>query len=280
MKIDLHVHSNRSKDGLVTVEELLGKAELERVDVISITDHTSIKALLELETIEAPSRVVTIPGIEINTYDGIEIHVLGYGLDIRSPAITDLINMHDENTEYNLELIFWMLKKMGIEIEKETHSFGGRKDIAEYLVKKNAAQTISGAFATYLDGEEYAKLPLRRIDPACAIECIRSANGEAVLAHPLSLNLCDADLANTFKRLKDYGLCGIEAYYASYSSASQKKLAQLAKGLNLLQTSGSDFHGWGEGCRANFGDFRQSKEAVAASLEFLKFLKGRSLNDL
>jgi len=46
--IDLHVHTNHS-DGTDSLEELLKNAEKAKLEVISITDHDSIDAYLEIE---------------------------------------------------------------------------------------------------------------------------------------------------------------------------------------------------------------------------------------
>ena len=48
--IDLHMHTNNS-DGSDTVIELLKKAEENNLELISITDHNTVKAYFELEKI-------------------------------------------------------------------------------------------------------------------------------------------------------------------------------------------------------------------------------------
>ena len=48
--IDLHMHTNNS-DGTDTVIELLQKAEENNLELISITDHNTVKGYFELENI-------------------------------------------------------------------------------------------------------------------------------------------------------------------------------------------------------------------------------------
>ena len=48
--IDLHIHTTHS-DGDYTVTQILQKAEDEKLDIISITDHNQISAYDELDTI-------------------------------------------------------------------------------------------------------------------------------------------------------------------------------------------------------------------------------------
>ncbi len=57
---DLHVHTNFSKDGESSVEDILKKAENVGLDVIAITDHDTIdgakKALILLHICSCNSR--------------------------------------------------------------------------------------------------------------------------------------------------------------------------------------------------------------------------------
>ncbi len=75
LSCDLHVHTNVSKDGESSIEEILKRAEEAGLDAIAITDHDSVdgakKALL------CKSSVLVIPGIEISTRQG---HLLALGV--------------------------------------------------------------------------------------------------------------------------------------------------------------------------------------------------------
>ena len=82
---DLHVHTNYSKDGESSVEEIIRAAEVAGLDAIAITDHDSVdgaKKALACET-----SVLVIPGIEVTTKQG---HLLVLGVTEIIPAGLDV----------------------------------------------------------------------------------------------------------------------------------------------------------------------------------------------
>jgi predicted metal-dependent phosphoesterase TrpH len=84
---DLHVHTNYSKDGESSIEEILRVAEEEGLDAIAITDHDSVEGAKRALTI--PSAVLVIPGIEVSTKQG---HLLVLGVTEIIPAGLDVVD--------------------------------------------------------------------------------------------------------------------------------------------------------------------------------------------
>ncbi len=83
---DLHVHTNYSKDGESSIEDILKRAEEAGLDVIAITDHDSVDGAKKALTI--PSAVLVIPGIEVSTRQG---HLLVLGVTEVIPSMLDVV---------------------------------------------------------------------------------------------------------------------------------------------------------------------------------------------
>jgi len=83
LRLDLHVHSNRSPDGRASVEELVAAAARGGLDGLALTDHNTVsghRRLAELARDRPELRL--IPGVEVSTREG---HLLAYGVDAPPP---------------------------------------------------------------------------------------------------------------------------------------------------------------------------------------------------
>lgn len=85
LSCDLHVHTNYSKDGESSVEEIIRAAEVAGLDAIAITDHDSIDGAKK--ALECKTSVLVIPGIEVTTKQG---HLLVLGVTAIIPAGLDV----------------------------------------------------------------------------------------------------------------------------------------------------------------------------------------------
>ncbi len=82
---DLHVHTNVSKDGESSVEEILKRAEEVGLDAIAITDHDSVDGAKQALACNSP--VIVIPGIEVSTKQG---HLIVLGVTEVIPSGLDV----------------------------------------------------------------------------------------------------------------------------------------------------------------------------------------------
>jgi predicted metal-dependent phosphoesterase TrpH len=84
---DLHVHTNFSKDGESSVEDILKRAEEVGLDVIAITDHDTIDGAKK--ALSCSTTVFVIPGIEVSTKQG---HLIVLGVTEIIPSGLDVVD--------------------------------------------------------------------------------------------------------------------------------------------------------------------------------------------
>ena len=118
--IDLHVHTNYS-DGTWDLKKLLEEAEKAKIEVLSITDHDTVKVYKELEKIDY-KKVYSgkiLSGVEFNTvYDGVAFHLLAYDFDYRKlePWIYENYEIKKPNLQKEFEYMVQSCKKNHIKI--------------------------------------------------------------------------------------------------------------------------------------------------------------------
>ena len=83
--IDLHTHSTES-DGTYTPEGLMRYAKESGLSAIALTDHDAVSGVKKAQPVAEGLGLELIPGIELSTdYEGKEIHILGYFIDVDHP---------------------------------------------------------------------------------------------------------------------------------------------------------------------------------------------------
>ncbi|WXG45360.1 MAG: PHP domain-containing protein [Candidatus Atabeyarchaeum deiterrae] len=76
LKLDLHVHTWYSKDGIHSPELVLRSAASKGLHVVAITDHNTVRGSKEAR--KCKTGVLVIPGIEVDTKEG---HIIGLGIE-------------------------------------------------------------------------------------------------------------------------------------------------------------------------------------------------------
>lgn len=79
LKIDLHVHTCYSNDGLITLKELVSYAGKRGLDSVAITDHDRIDSALRMAK---ETNFLIIPGVEVSSLNG---HIVGLNLQESVP---------------------------------------------------------------------------------------------------------------------------------------------------------------------------------------------------
>ncbi|MFT6593669.1 MAG: putative metal-dependent phosphoesterase TrpH, partial [Zhongshania sp.] len=81
MIVDLHTHTTAS-DGGLSPAELVLRAQQCGVQLLAVTDHDTIDGYRAISEVAAGD-VQIIAGIELScTWSGVNIHVLGLGIDV------------------------------------------------------------------------------------------------------------------------------------------------------------------------------------------------------
>jgi len=81
------------------------------------------------------------------------------------------------------------------------------------------------------------------LDPADAIALLHAAGGVAVLAHPLAVTRGWMVPEELIAELAGAGLDGVEVAHPDHDLAQRTLLSAVARGLDLIETGGSDDHG-------------------------------------
>ena len=251
MKIDLHMHS-RVSDGTDSPLELLGKVRDAGLEVFSLTDHDAIKGCAEIRSNIKAGDPRFITGAEFSCRDELgKYHILGYGFDTQVGAMPEFIEDSHNTRMKKIEARLAFLKsEMGIEFPEEERKAllaldnPGKPHIANLMVKYGYAESKELAFQNTLN-----RLPVlvSYIRPEQAIEAILAGGGVPVLAHPYYGDgdqlIMGSDLDNRVRRLVDFGLRGLEAFYSGFTPQITNEVLDLADRYDLYVTAGSDYHG-------------------------------------
>ncbi len=240
-RADLHCHSNCS-DGSDDPLQLLRKAKVAMLQGLSITDHDTIAAYTpELFVLAESLSIRILTGVEISSeYEGAPVHILGYGYDLASPALSTFLKEMQERRSARNRAILKKLADRNIHIDEELLQGNsvGRPHIAAFLVKKGHVGSIQEAFERYLKDGASCWVSGFRLTPQEAIEQIRKAGGKAVLAHPHVYKK-----GSLLKKILAHHFDGIECYYSNKNKALELPWLKIAEERGWIVTGGSDYHG-------------------------------------
>ena len=244
-RADLHTHT-RCSDGKLTPAELVRKVHERGIRAMSVTDHDTIDALPEAMEEGQRLGVEVIPGVELSvTAEGQEIHLLGYFFDPADAAIQEHMRAFRSGRTERAEAIIAQLNKLGVGLclgdvlEQAKEGVIGRPHIAQALVNCGLVASYEDAFASFLKdhGPAFAAKPL--FPAAQALDMLHRAGGIGVLAHPGS-----RISGRIVRNLVRSGLDGIETVHPSHSFALTRQYKDVARERGLMETGGSDYHGF------------------------------------
>jgi len=261
--IDLHIHSNYS-DGSETVKDILKEAEKRKLEVISITDHDTVKAYSELEkiNIEYYYKGKIIPGCEFKCLYKeyrLPIEILGYGFNVE-----EIDSKMDENRNKAIQNRYLdKLKEAGrsiglhfdenLKINYKSESYASAvfyKEINQYpenerILEDNNIQIKENFYREAQNNPNsifYIDETYDYLNASIIIDRIHQAGGLAFLAHPFEYPI-DNILNALEEFVNNYKIDGIECYYSLFTEKQIVQLEKLCKKHNLFLSGGTDFHG-------------------------------------
>jgi hypothetical protein len=255
--VDLHAHTTCS-DGRTPPAELVRLAKAAGLRVLAVTDHDSLEAIPVCRAAGKEHDVRVISGIELSSsFEGREVHVLGYGLRSDSGALAEVLAGLHEQRRTRVGRICEKLGALGVRLEpaEVLREAGGksvgRRHVARALVKKGASASIDEAFGRYLGRDSPANVPANDLSAAAAARLVLDHGGIPVLAHPGFLD----DDALVERILDSAPLRGIEVFHRYDSATKHLRYLETARRRDLLVTGGSDFHGDDHPRNARLGEF-------------------------
>jgi predicted metal-dependent phosphoesterase TrpH len=247
--IDLHLHTTAS-DGMLAPRELVARASLAGLSIISVTDHDTIAGFDEARR-EAHSRgMEVVPGIEITAVeDGRDVHVLGYFFDTESATLTSFLEDQRADRLRRVRAMGERLAELGFPIDTaplfaaaaaQPGRSIGRPQIADALVSAGHARDRDDAFDRLLGNGCAAYVARCGASPDDVVGILARAGGIASLAHP---GLAGIDAV--IPRIAASGLAALEVRHSDHDEATERRYREMAGALGLAVTAGSDFHGDG-----------------------------------
>ena len=282
--IDLHTHTNYS-DGTWSLSRILEEAQNMGVEILSITDHDTLKAYREMENIDYKSIYSgkIIPGIEFNTvYDGIAFHMLAYDFDYKE--LEKFVQENYESKEPDLEKEFKFMmnscKKNNIKIDNIQYDknkgwpidfiFPGIKKYEENkkYFKKEQWDDIDVFFNSCVTNNKFpafVDFSIHYPNARLVSETVKEAGGKLFIAHVYRYNLEDPiNFLNLL--LQDKILDGIEVMHSSFTKEQSKTLIDFCTEKNLLMSGGTDCHGDKKKDRKigiGYGNMKINKELIS-----------------
>jgi predicted metal-dependent phosphoesterase TrpH len=257
---DLQSHSIHS-DGALAPAEVVALAAEAGVRLLALSDHDSVNGVDEALDAGREHGLTVVPATEISALRSPDedVHILGYGIDHRDPALLEWLERSRADRELRAERMGERLEELGFELDRSEiesrRAEGmtvGRPHIAAAVLAAPANAERLGAegiddvgpfIASYLIPGAPGYLP--RLTPTVedAVGAIHAAGGVAVWAHPFWDLDEPQEVLDEIDRFRALGLDGVETFYATHTREQTHLLHDRCRELGLLQTGSADFHG-------------------------------------
>jgi predicted metal-dependent phosphoesterase TrpH len=270
LRFDLQSHSTHS-DGVLEPAEVVRRAAAAGIEVLALSDHDTVDGVEEALGAADEAGIVLVPAVEISAVDPPyeDLHLLGYGVDHRDPALLETLEDYRADRLRRADRMGDALRELGwgmdealLDVRRAAGKPVGRPHLADAVVADpaNAArladeglETATDLLVAYLIPGTPAYRGRERPTVAEAIATIHAAGGLAVWAHPF-WDIDDAgEVVAALDRFAGYGLDGVEAFYVTHSEEQVRLLHDHCAQRGLQTTGSSDFHGPDHPRFAEFG---------------------------
>ena len=252
---DLQSHSTCS-DGALAPRAVVAAAHAAGVELLALSDHDTVDGVDEALEAAAARGLGLVTATELSAIDGEreDLHVLGYGIDHRSPELLDALERFRADRGARARRMADALREAGLELEFPDRGARpvGRPHLAQAAFEHPANRmrlrdenlvNFSQLLEAYLvpGRPGYRRRTTPTVDEA--IDTIHAAGGVAIWAHPF----WDVNDGEEVLRLVDHfaesGLDGVEAFYITHTEEQTRLAASHCAERGLLTTGSADFHG-------------------------------------
>lgn len=260
---DLHIHSEFSNDGELSVAAIVGACSAAGLTALSLTDHNSVRGIGETARRAEAAGLGFIPGIEIDcSYRGTDLHLLGYGIDWQSADFVRLEETFAAKVMDSFDQMIGNIRKLGFAVDAGAvlAQAGGKLPTGELIaeVMLSDKKYHTPLLRPYMEGGERsdmayinfyldyfaqgrpAYVPVAYMDYRDAVELVRDNGGTPVVAHPgLNFRGCE----QVAEELLERGAAGLEVFNNYHTPRQAAYFTSLVRSKGAFMTCGSDFHG-------------------------------------
>jgi predicted metal-dependent phosphoesterase TrpH len=240
--VDLHAHTTCS-DGSDTPEAVVALAAARGLALLAIADHITAEGVPAARAAGAAIGMPVVPAVEFNAACARgELHLLAYGVDLKTPALTRLLARSVAISLAAHQSVLRRLQRAGYALDVDPAGLSGlglHVATRTSLLSRGHAKDRRDAYASFLAHPDYFT-PAEYPAGEEVLAAVASAGGLAALAHPCRLRVQDEP---TVARLAAAGLWGIEVYYGDGGEPYIPRALELARRYRLRPTIGSDYHG-------------------------------------
>lgn len=260
LRYDLHCHSTRS-DGLLEPAAVVQRAAARGVDVLALTDHDNVAGIPEARAAAAQTALTLVPAAEISvSWEEHTIHVVALQIDPQNETLLRGLEAIRTGREARARRIGAALEAAGIPGAFEgalshvtSEHLISRTHFARHLVECGVCTDVKEVFKRYLTPGKPGHVAHAWAQMGEALDWIRGAGGQGVLAHPGRYKLTSTSARRLITDFRAHGGVGIEVLSSAHTAAQVAEFGTLARVFGLRASCGSDYHGPGES-RLDLGD--------------------------